>query len=199
MKTLFRTRTVLFGALAVTLGAASGAVLAAHSINRAAPLAAISVSFAGHHVQGQAEASPEPAESPEADASPEPEATETPEAAEPAEAAEAAEAGAGAEAPEPEADQQPEEHPTPAPTATSAASTETFSLTGGTVTLSCPSSGAITLDSASPNAGFSFEQGTEDGGGTIEVRFESSSHESRLQADCSGGQVQVLELREEAS
>jgi outer membrane biosynthesis protein TonB len=183
MKTLFRTNSLFFGALAIGLGATTGLVLAGQTVHRPATPASLTVSLAGHQSERQAPPAPEATESPEPPApgtEPEPEPAETAEA-EPAEAAE------------------PEEHPSPTPTAATASSSQTFSLTGGTVTLSCPSFGAIMLDSASPTAGFSFEQSREDGDSTIEIRFESSSHESRLQADCAGGQVQVLELREESN
>jgi outer membrane biosynthesis protein TonB len=195
MKALFRFKTLFFGLLAVSIGATTGVVLAAHTVHRAAPAAtAISVNFAGD--RGAAETTPEPeataSPEPEAEASPEPETQASPEP-EP-EATESPEAEN-----QNENESEPSEHPSPTPASTAATSTETFTLVGGTVTLSCPASGPIMLDSATPNAGFSFEQSREDGDSTIEIRFESSSHESRLQADCAAGQVQVLEQREESN
>jgi len=192
MKGLFRSKTLFFAALAVTLGATTGVVLAAHAVTTS-PVGTITGTFSGHEGQsgtgssGEAQ-SPEPEATENPEASPEPEATESPEATEAAE-----------NEPNEEASPEPQEHPSPTPTSTTTVSSRTFNLTGGTVTLSCPSSGAIMLDSATPNVGFSFEQSREDGDQTIEIRFQSSSHESRLQADCAGGQVQVLELREESN
>jgi outer membrane biosynthesis protein TonB len=90
--------------------------------------------------------------------------------------------------------------PTPAPTAPPApatSSTKTFSLVGGTVMVTCTGN-AITLDSATPNAGFTTDK-AESQEGSVEVRFESDSHESRLQVSCRNGAVVVEELREENS
>ncbi len=83
------------------------------------------------------------------------------------------------------------------PTATSSPTSQTFQLTGGTVTLSC-ANGVISIDAATPNAGFTVEQEVKDEGAQAEVRFESATHESRLEASCVGDQIQVDELREEA-
>lgn len=62
-------------------------------------------------------------------------------------------------------------------------------MVGGTASLTCTGA-QIALNWATPNSGFQVETGTSDGGTTVEVRFRSDSHESRLQASCSGGQVQ---------
>jgi hypothetical protein len=87
--------------------------------------------------------------------------------------------------------------PAPAP-APPQSSTRTFSLVGGTVTVTCTGN-TLTVDSATPNAGFSMEQELKDDDNAVEFRFESSSHESRLEVSCANGQVQVQELREENS
>ena len=194
MKALFRYKTLFFAALAVTLGATTGVVLAAHTVHQFSPVGSVATTFSGHQSESGTEPSPEATESPRPEATESPEASPEPEATESPEATEAAE-----NEPNEEASPEPQEHPSPTPTSTTTVSSRTFNLTGGTVTLSCPSSGAIMLDSATPNVGFSFEQSREDGDQTIEIRFQSSSHESRLQADCAGGQVQVLELREESN
>jgi hypothetical protein len=87
---------------------------------------------------------------------------------------------------------------TPAPPAQQAStSTRTFTLIGGTTQLTCTGD-AISLDWATPNSGFWVETGTENGGATIEVRFRSDTHESRLDAWCSSGTMQFSE-REESS
>jgi hypothetical protein len=91
-------------------------------------------------------------------------------------------------------------HPSPqlaSPTATSSPTSQTFHLTGGTVTFSC-ANGVISIDAATPNAGFTVEQEVKDEGARAEVRFESATHESRLEASCVGDQIRVDELREEA-
>src|ERR1051326_3017674 len=95
--------------------------------------------------------------------------------------------------------QKSEAEPTPStsPTATSSPTSQTFQLTGGMVTLTC-ASGIISIDDATPNAGFTVEQEVKDEGVQAEVRFESATHESRLEATCVGDQIQVEELREEA-
>lgn len=92
---------------------------------------------------------------------------------------------------------EPTVKPSPAPT--SFTSTGTFILVGGTVTLSCFSSGSIIVDLLTPNTGFSARVEHEDDGQEVEVRFEGGSHESRLEAACVGGQVELRELREESS
>jgi len=75
--------------------------------------------------------------------------------------------------------------------------TRTFALIGGTAQLTCRGD-SVSLNWATPNSGFSVETSTEDGGATIEVRFRSETHESRLDAWCSGGTLQFSE-REESS
>ena len=75
--------------------------------------------------------------------------------------------------------------------------TRTFSLVGGTASVTCSGS-QITVNWATPNSGFEVEIDSSSGGGTIEVRFRSDTHESRLEAWCSGGQVQSS-IREESS
>jgi hypothetical protein len=73
----------------------------------------------------------------------------------------------------------------PAPSKTS----RTFSLVGGTVDVSCQNN-QISLDWATPNAGFQVEIEWHDSNTVLEVRFTSSSHESRLETWCSAGQIQ---------
>src|SRR5205823_3976478 len=50
----------------------------------------------------------------------------------------------------------------------------------------------------SPPPAYWVETGTEDGGATIEVRFRSDAHESRLDASCSGSTV-VGTIEEQSS
>ena len=77
--------------------------------------------------------------------------------------------------------------PTSPPTSTN---TRTLAAVGGTASFSCSGS-QIGLNWATPNSGFQVDDvGSSNGGAQIEVRFRSSSHESRVQAWCSGGQVQ---------
>src|SRR5262249_10118765 len=87
--------------------------------------------------------------------------------------------------------------PAPATPPAPASSTRTFNLVGGTVTVTCTGN-TLTVNSAVPNAGFSFEQELHDGGTVAEFRFENDMHRSRLEVGCSGGQVMVEELREES-
>jgi hypothetical protein len=87
--------------------------------------------------------------------------------------------------------------PPTAPPTPAASSSQTFSLIGGTVTVTCTGN-TITLNSATPNTGFSIDQ-EENEDGQVEVRFRSDSHESRLQVACQNGTVVVEELREENS
>lgn len=82
----------------------------------------------------------------------------------------------------------PAASPTPAPPAP-AQTSRTFVLMGGSATVACRGA-AATLVSATPNPGYQAESESQDGGQTVEVRFRSSAHESRLQASCSGGSVQ---------
>lgn len=87
------------------------------------------------------------------------------------------------------------------PSSTSQASpqptSQTFQLTGGTVAVSC-ANGVITVAAVTPSAGFTVKEELEDQGGQLEIRFESSTHESRLEVKCEGNVIQVEELREEA-
>jgi hypothetical protein len=76
-------------------------------------------------------------------------------------------------------------------------SSRTFALVGGTTQLTC-SGGSIVLNWATPNSGFWVETPTENGGATIEVRFRSDTHESRLDAWCASGSLQ-FSVREESS
>ena len=85
----------------------------------------------------------------------------------------------------------------PAPTPAPAATSRTFTLVGGSAQLSC-TNGQIALNWATPNSGYWVETGTEDGGATIEVRFRSDAHESRLDASCSGSTV-VGTIEEQSS
>lgn len=87
----------------------------------------------------------------------------------------------------------------PRPNASAVTSIRTFNLVGGTVTLSCSSSGSIMVDLVAPNPGFSVRTEHQDDGRAVEIRFEGSQHQSRLQAACAIGQVQLQELREESS
>ena len=96
-------------------------------------------------------------------------------------------AGTQSGAPPPVAPTQaPRQSSAPPP---SSSSTRTFTLVGGTAQLTCTNN-QISLDYATPNPGYWVETGTSDGGSTIDIKFRSDSHESELQASCSGGQVQ---------
>ncbi len=95
------------------------------------------------------------------------------------------------------ADNENNDEDEPAPTAGTTTTSRTFSLTGGTVSVTCTGN-VITLDSAAPNTGFTVETERKDGGQRIEVRFRSETRESRLEVGCQNGQVVVEELREEA-
>jgi len=83
------------------------------------------------------------------------------------------------------------------PAATPPPAARTFGLVGGTAEVSCRGNVA-SLDWATPNSGFAVETGSSDSGTQVEVRFRSDTHESRLEAWCSGGQVQGS-IREEAT
>lgn len=76
--------------------------------------------------------------------------------------------------------------PPPAP----ASSPTTFNLVGGSATVSC-GGGSPSLVAATPRPGYDVEHGFEDGGATLEVRFRSDTHDSRLDAWCTGGTVQA--------
>jgi len=75
------------------------------------------------------------------------------------------------------------------PTPAQSRSSRIFTLQGGTASVSCLNN-QITLDWATPNAGFQVEVDRHDGSSVLEVRFTSDSHESKLETWCSGGQVQ---------
>jgi hypothetical protein len=94
---------------------------------------------------------------------------------------------------------QSQSSPEPSPTAAASAqpATQTFQLIGGTVTVTCVN-GVITVNDATPNAGFTVEQELKDEGAQGEIRFVSATHESRLEVECVGDEIQVGELREEA-
>jgi cytoskeletal protein RodZ len=77
---------------------------------------------------------------------------------------------------------------TPAPPAPTSSS-RTFSLQGGTVDVTCKNN-QISLYWAVPNSGFQVETEWHDSNTVLEVRFTSSTHESRIETWCSGGQVQ---------
>jgi cytoskeletal protein RodZ len=190
MKRMLLHRLWIIGALAgiiVIAGAVRTAATPSHGQVHLV-VASSSGSVAARHVERQAESQP------------------TPEVAE----NEAAENEAAEEANEPaeEANEPAEienEHPaTPAPTAPPAppttqpaTSTQTFALVGGTVTVTC-SGNAITLNSATPNTGFTIDK-QENEDGQVEVRFRNDDHESRLQVACQNGAVVVEELREDNS
>lgn len=70
----------------------------------------------------------------------------------------------------------------------------TYQLVGGTVTIRFED-GAAHLVVATANSGFSVQH-SEDGG-TVDVRFESSEHESRLRAYWDNGPQQEIEERNE--
>ncbi len=103
--------------------------------------------------------------------------------------------GAANEAGENEDNEEHEDEPAP-PTAAPTAS-RTFSLIGGTVSVTCTGN-VISLDSATPNSGFTVETENKEEGQRIEVRFRSETHESRLEVGCQNGQVVSEEIREEA-
>lgn len=77
---------------------------------------------------------------------------------------------------------------TPAPPAPTQSS-RTFTLQGGTVDVSCQNN-QISLGWATPNSGFQVQIDWHDNNTVLEVRFNSSSHESRLETWCVSGQVQ---------
>ena len=67
---------------------------------------------------------------------------------------------------------------------------KTYQLVGGSVGVRFENGGAHLLW-ATPNSGFSVESSTD--GGTVDVRFESDTHESRLRAFWDGGPQQQIE------
>ncbi|HEV2475373.1 MAG TPA: hypothetical protein VGX22_02450 [Candidatus Dormibacteraeota bacterium] len=189
MKRLLLHRLWIIGALAgiiVIAGAVRAAATPDHSQVHLV-VASSSGSVAQGHLERPADATPEAVEN---------EAAEN-EAAE--EANEANEAADEANEPAENENEQPAPTapPTAAPPAPPATSTRTFSLTGGTVTVTC-SGNAIMLNSAMPNAGFTTDK-EEIENGQVEVRFQNDAHESRLEVMCANGTVVVEELREESS
>jgi len=85
---------------------------------------------------------------------------------------------------------------TTAPAPATGVTSRTFTMVGGSATVSC-GSGTASLVSATPNPGFEMESGLSSGGTGLEVRFRSDTHESRLEASCSGLAVQG-QVEEEA-
>lgn len=86
--------------------------------------------------------------------------------------------------------------PLPPPPPPPTTNTQTFSLVGGTASVSCTGS-QVTLNWATPKSGYQVETGTANGGAQVEVKFRSDTHESRLEAWCAAGQVQS-KVREES-
>ena len=82
---------------------------------------------------------------------------------------------------------------TTAPVVAPAATTRSYDLVGGTVTVRFSAAG-VTLVGATPKAGFSFEKGESHSGG-LRVEFEGEDHKSRLDAWWDGGPQD--EVREE--
>lgn len=76
----------------------------------------------------------------------------------------------------------------PTPSTAPSGTPQTFTLTGGSATVSC-AGGQPVLDSTAANPGYTVESGTQNGGSTLEVEFRSDSHDSRLFASCSSGHV----------
>jgi outer membrane biosynthesis protein TonB len=211
MKRMLLHRLGIIGALAgiiVIAGAVRTAATPSHGQVHLV-VASSSGSVAARHVERQAESQPTPeaaeneaAENEAAEKANEP----AEEANEPAEEANepAEEANEPAEEANEPADIENEHPATPAPTAPPApptsqptTSTQTFALVGGTVTVTC-SGNAITLNSATPNTGFTIDK-QENEDGQVEVRFRNDDHESRLQVACQNGAVVVEELREDNS
>jgi hypothetical protein len=75
------------------------------------------------------------------------------------------------------------------PPPASSNSSRTFTLQGGTVDVTCQNN-QISLYWATPNAGFQVQIEWHDSNTVLEVRFTSSSHESRIETWCTAGQVQ---------
>ena len=186
------------------IGALAGVIVIAGAVRTAATpghgqvhlvVASSSGSVAQGQVERQAEAqaTPEPVENEAAENEAADEANEPAEEAnEPAD-----EANEPAENENEHAAPPPPTAPPAPPTSQPATSTQTFSLAGGTVTVTCTGN-AITLNSATPNTGFTIDK-QESEGGQVEVRFRNDDHESRLQVACQNGTVVVEELREDNS
>jgi hypothetical protein len=206
MKRMLLRRIWIIGALAgviVIAGAVRTAATAGHGQVHLV-VASSSGSVAERQVERHAEAQPT-AEAGNVVAEPEAvdnEAAENEAAQEANEPAEEANEPAE-EANEPAENENEQAPPTPAapaptaPPAPAASTSQTFSLIGGTVMVTCTGN-AITLNSATPNSGFSIDQ-EENEDGQVEVRFRSDSHESRLQVACHNGTVVLEELREDKS
>jgi eukaryotic-like serine/threonine-protein kinase len=196
MKRMLLHRLWILGALAlivVIAGAVRTAAAPGHSQVRL-----VVASSSGSIAEGQAERHAEAQATPEAVENEAAENEAAEEANEPAD--EANEPADEANEPAENEDEQPAPPPTAPPTPPTSqptTSTQTFSLIGGTVMVTCTGN-AITLDSATPNAGFTIDK-AENEDGQVEVRFRSDSHESRLQVACQNGAVVVEELREDNS
>ncbi len=94
-------------------------------------------------------------------------------------------------------DEDEDEAPAPAPPTGATTTSRTFSLIGGTVSVTCTGN-VISLNSATPKSGFTVETERKDDRQKIEVRFRSETHESRIEVRCQNGQVVAEEIREEA-
>ena len=93
-------------------------------------------------------------------------------------------------APSGEDQHQPGGGPTPSPSPAPGVGSGSgvFTLVGGSATVGC-TAGNPSVTAAASNPGFVVERDSG-GGGTVEVRFRSASHESKLDASCSGNAVQ---------
>jgi cytoskeletal protein RodZ len=179
------------------IGALAGIIVIAGAVRTAATpshgqVHLVVASSSGSVTEGQVERHAEAQATPEAVENEAAENEATEEANEPAE-----EANEPAENENEHAAPPPPTAPPAPPTSQPATSTQTFSLTGGTVTVTCAGN-AITLNSATPNAGFTIDK-QENEDGQVEVRFRNDDHESRLQVACQNGTVVVEELREDNS
>lgn len=94
-------------------------------------------------------------------------------------------------------DEVEDEAPAPAPPTRATTSSRTFSLIGGTVSVTCTGN-VISLNSATPNSGFTVETERKDSGQQLEVEFRSETHKSKIEVGCRSGQVVAEEIREEA-
>lgn len=84
----------------------------------------------------------------------------------------------------------PQAAPAPPAAQTPAAAppaSRSFDLIGGSATITCKS-GTPSVASATPRSGFSVERETH--GSSVEVRFRSDQHDSKLEAWCSSSGVQ---------
>jgi cytoskeletal protein RodZ len=193
MKRMLLHRLWILGAVALVIviaGAVRTTATSSHSQVRL-----VVASSSGSVAEGQVERRAEAQATPEAVENEAAENEAAEEANEPAE--EANEPADEANEPAENENEQPAPAPPAPPTSQPTTSTQTFSLVGGTVTVTC-NGNAITLNSATPNAGFTIDK-EENEDGQVEVRFQNDSHESRLQVACQNGTVVVEELREENS